>query len=732
MAATVFTISCGEDGADGKDGASCTVQQTSSGYDVLCGSEKVGELPNVAQGNAGPAGPAGPAGNDGVSCVLGNKQGSSYTILCGGQPRGTLDGCQVVSDDPNVILFDCGSTSVGVCNVTGGSQQAFNPEMSTCKDNSGTVSLVSQTGTCTVIPSSGTAVTYQKATQYCGYADKSAYDSKTVSALPLCGDGKPNDETTTEWKDEYCRASRTVDEANTEVTGTTKYITTFAVSQGVLCDGDTIYPEKVMGATSSYSWVGNYCGYNTATDLKRTMVTGICDDNKGPYEEAFNFGYCQRGADAKGTVKVSGAEAFCGNGRVAANRINEGSWKYEYCGYEKPTALVTGTGAAQVKKVTGLLLPTMTSSVAAIRRACAALSPNADSLDRRAVANGGNYATVAEMQAEFEYCQVDKDGNVKLAKPSENTCATNINLNELEWKGQWCGYTNQTANAPSLQTNTNSTCATLGLNSTKPADANDVEYCQVDKDGKAKAAKPSDNDCADNGVRINQDSWKAEYCGFKTATSTKKEVVQALQTQIPLPATGEQLKIKQACFDLAPNITQPEGATNAEKTENFEYCQVDPDGKVKLAKPSDNDCNGANVRLNEGKWNGEYCGYANANASTQKTKLTLAPSATVHKLCGALGLNSSKPNSALEVEYCQVPAQGADPVPSTEYCNNAAANKLNEGSWKNQYCVPATVDASGAVLTWKVQACQGGLVGNTTPVFTSGTTLATVQCHYPD
>ncbi|MCL2283638.1 MAG: hypothetical protein FWC26_10030, partial [Fibromonadales bacterium] len=80
MLAVIFTISCtGEDGVDGKDGASCVLEpNTTSGFDVVCGGLNVGELSN------------GKNGSD-MDCIFESKpQTDSLLIICNNELVGVL------------------------------------------------------------------------------------------------------------------------------------------------------------------------------------------------------------------------------------------------------------------------------------------------------------------------------------------------------------------------------------------------------------------------------------------------------------------------------------------------------------------------------------------------------------------------------------------------------------------------------------------------------------------
>ncbi|MCL2102196.1 MAG: hypothetical protein FWH22_10855, partial [Fibromonadales bacterium] len=55
LLAVAFTFSCsGDDGKNGKDGTSCTVEpktNAADGFDVICDGEKIGELTNGGKGD---------------------------------------------------------------------------------------------------------------------------------------------------------------------------------------------------------------------------------------------------------------------------------------------------------------------------------------------------------------------------------------------------------------------------------------------------------------------------------------------------------------------------------------------------------------------------------------------------------------------------------------------------------------------------------------------------------
>jgi hypothetical protein len=81
-----FTLSCSGD--DGTDGKSCIVleQAAGSGFDVICGDIKVGELKNGLNGTNGAN------GVDGTSCTVQAKEPATvgYDVVCGGITVGQL------------------------------------------------------------------------------------------------------------------------------------------------------------------------------------------------------------------------------------------------------------------------------------------------------------------------------------------------------------------------------------------------------------------------------------------------------------------------------------------------------------------------------------------------------------------------------------------------------------------------------------------------------------------
>ena len=125
----------GKDGADSKDGTFCTVEalDDGSGYDVLCGGEKVGNLSNGKdgakgdKGDKGSTGAKGDKGDDGENCTVKvNTEKNGYDLVCGDSivtvtngkdgksvtgPKG--ESCTGETLDNGNIQISCGGKAVG-------------------------------------------------------------------------------------------------------------------------------------------------------------------------------------------------------------------------------------------------------------------------------------------------------------------------------------------------------------------------------------------------------------------------------------------------------------------------------------------------------------------------------------------------------------------------------------------------------------------------------------------
>ena len=705
-AVTGFTISCSEDGASGADGASCTVSGTATGYDVLCGGVKVGELASGGVGNQGPAGPVGPNGKDGTGCVLGDRVGDSYQVICDGQVKGSFGGCKITDDDINYVrTIECGQTSVSMCGPT---RIIFNSEVEKCNvTSSGTYSA----GLIVLKCEDGEGADYTPKTQYCGYANKAAFESGTITARTgFCGGpggGKPNEEGIAEWKEEYCRVIKEV----SPETGDEVY--SFKVDVPTDCDSITtaqkfdpiaISSTIPTNAAAKTAYKGHYCGFIEPTDnsdvlpLEKSLQEGKCDDGFGPNEKAWQHGYCQvKDPSSVATTLVTDDDnAFCGDGRESINRVNETTYQYQYCGYTNFTDAQANKKTVQKSNITGLPAGTSSKVKKALDAKCASFAPNFDNTNPESItADTYEYCSVtANDKGEFD---VEITSRADITNSCEGATGSSADFNKGAWNKDYCTYGTQVqptkdGAADPKPTRGTMNCGFVKLNQTLASTKNEVEYCQVDSTGTYKAAKPSDNECV---KAMNEGSWKKQYCGFASATAKTASIITAGSNQ---------------CAYLSPNKTQPTAP------EEVEYCTADRNGVISLTTPSKNDCTSPTAKLNENKWLGQYCGYASVTA-TAKTVIGTFTDAKGGIACNLLQPNRELPIDALSLEYCQADIEGKLTLAKIgdAPCITKAPG-LNEGTWKGEYCVGQ----------FKV-SCAGGLIAN--PDYDG--TKATTPCVWP-
>jgi hypothetical protein len=657
--AMVFTISCsGEDGKNGKDGkGDCFIVENGDDFDIECSGRIVGTLSGAPgeDGTDGEPGEDGEDGQDGSNCIIGNKTNGSYPILCGPEGKetveGLLGGCMVAGEIGNEFSarLTCGTNEINICNGKILSPDKYCAINGTAQNIGDAVKLYAPCED---------GKTYNSNTHYCGFAKKG--DTKSTP-LPLCkgsgkdGDGykvddlynstsgkaekqsRPNYE---KWEDEYC--SFTSDSTAWAV----------AVSEEISSSnpcGNAKLNEN--------SWKGQYCGFASATATVKTVVSGLCDIGAtGPNQIMFAYGYCQvkwnaeTGKPEKKTEYVDSEEDFClkdADGKAirkeAASRINEGTWKKQYCGWKDEKA------------------KTQTVIVAA-NDTCATVGLNSGSLP--------------ETAADVEYCQWSySDATYIAASPSQNDCEAK--LNEDGPQKQYCGFASNTAAKATLIVAANDSCAALSINSGKPETAADLEFCQWDyASGKVQIAKPADNPCK---AKFNENEPKKEFCGYASATAASPTVIAAASD---------------SCAKLNPNAEKPESPAE------LEYCRWNYETKaLVLAKLSENPCG---AKLNENEAKKQYCGYASNTAATPTVI------AAANDSCALVGLNETKPETAADVEYCQVDANEiySKAKPGDTECGGAnGAGRLNQDEWKGQFCY--TGDS-------KVGVCAAGQIADET------------------
>jgi len=660
----VFTISCsGEDGKAGKAGNSCTIGKNSDDtFYVYC--DDGFEAPIGERGPTGGAGSTGSAGKDGTGCWLGEKDGGNIPVLCGpskeeGEVKGSIGSCVVLSPSDKEINIKCGSSEVGVC-IKAGVGQTFDPSQKYC-DAAGDIQDI---GTSLYDKCGLEEKKYNTTTHYCGYASQDDADVLNLSVLPVCGKATNDQPNVSDWNSEYCRWVGPKPEnakADTE-----------------LCPGDK---KKI----NENSWKGEYCGWGSSTATFKTLQTksqaclikGTESDPsgpkyKGPNEDTFARGYCE--GTAVGNLYYT--EQMCGTS--STNKPNEGKWKHQYCGYEKDNI---------TKKV--------------YDDAC-------DEPDSEGNPTGAN-----AVKFNKGYCKADRTGRSTYTDdandfcgcvPAENFngCAANTRMNEGTWKGEYCGKT--AASTPADQVYKGICDDDNGPNT----DVNASGYCMYNQE--TKQTFRSTYYCVVGGSKkpLNEGSWKGEYCGYSSASSTANDKVYA--------GVGSNAS-KGACEILS---TKTIGTATLKIPVGANYgglgaitCEYDTDKKLTKEATKATACTNVAVGAsatsnkvpNKDGWAAQYCGYVTKDATGTTLITVTGPGADE---CAKLAPKSgSKDNWNA---YCAVDSKGKMTI-SKEYCGSGtSASSMNEGSWKGQYCTSDNY----------LKVCNGGLVGD--PTLTAGST----------
>ncbi|MDR2594766.1 MAG: hypothetical protein LBC87_08360 [Fibromonadaceae bacterium] len=212
-------------------------------------------------------------------------------------------------------------------------------------------------------------------------------------------------------------------------------------------------------------WKGEYCGYADAKEDSYSVQTGICDDDKGPNEDGWKYGYCQGYKDEEtGLVKTRlvRSDVTCQDNK----QLNVNGWEEEYCGY--PSADISETtvqkGACDDGK-----------------------GPNSDSF-------GGGYCRASKPNEKG----VSLTGYVS----SGGYCGESGKPNDGEWKNEYCGQDE----SGELKVYAGACGDGKGPNS----DAFGAGYCAGVLDEKeTKYVAISEETC---DGKPNDGSWKGEWC----------------------------------------------------------------------------------------------------------------------------------------------------------------------------------------------------------------------------
>jgi len=661
--ALVFTISCadGADGKNGKDGKYCVVDQD---FNIVCDDVLQGKL----EGKPGADGRPGKNGKDGEGCWLGPKTAyGSYEIICGtsesdGQYKGTLDGCSSQSLSKYEIALTCGKTTVNIC-----SGQVFDVEVQSCNSLTGAIEdeATSYTDWCgrsrtefdkrthycgyaeadtTPVAAQGPPTTVY---EICG-----GVDNEWAAALDIANGGhQPNSVQGNGYVKEYCRYYGPNKAKTAGYEEPKDFCETFPINKDswkkqycgyksstatkkTLIEGacdysgrsrDTDYNEEYSGTSIYYPISDKYTGSDRVrgaftVGTGTSAVTYTVDANGysldpqnnyivniggwiGPNQKAFGQGYCEVTPTNKKTGKTTYSENLCGTG--SANKINNGKWNNEYCGFKDQNSDVwdriykplcdddQGPNRIKLKKTNGQ-----------------------DSILRR------------------DYCAYTPDGTTELRA----YCGNSGTPNKSKWNRDYCGVdkTDPIHKPPMVHTN--------GLCDDGPYGSGgyDVEWrtIYIGKSGDFNYATFSQPEYA-NGPY----SFKAfdEYLGAVATANGNVTFVPtpnypeytypgSFSTTQPTLGDGttpvdvdNQYYYRVEQGTPGSGVFLPSGTVTANKTNNFGYfkgyCKGLPNGKTILAHSLDT-CfiASGNKRPNNGAWKKEYCGYKATGAATTPTK----------------------------------------------------------------------------------------------------------------
>jgi len=729
IAATIFTISCsGEDGPAGAAGTTCTVQPAADGtFNIVCGGSTLGTLNGGAPGVPGANGPAGPMGD---ACYLGDQAADgTYPVFCGNSQAGVLNGCSgwVNPSAEKDAIITCASTTFGICGTS-----TYSPSDYYCKVDTSSPTTYAVTPLNDVcVNGTGTSATQTKFNplkQFCGFASRADFTAKRLSVLDLCGGDTINsavldassdvrqwvyakaDGTTASYDStKYCMVTVDQDEfADSAAIGKLALKTVRATMRD--CDGTLIKPNEG-------SWKREYCGFagTSSTDLKRKLVNNACADGYGPDSIAFGKEYCRMESKTSKFTTIS--NEFCNEGTSVdfvekpmnqvdkATLLSPSDFKGEYCGYNSED---------DFKAQKQSLLTGVCDSDG---------GPNDASWDNGyCQATSQTDPTTKKVGGAGAYCITNAVNTFKTAGPESR-------LNENTWKGEYCGYATKAdfdANPKIVTRFESGICDdAVGPNSTTWENG----YCQADKTGATKKVGGTSAYCglanlaetSDATGRINENTWKSQYCGYATKAD--------------FDATPKVLSV-------LPGICDDGNGPNASTWENG-YCQANKAGAtVKvgagvsdklsaycLADITDADYSvaPATARINENTWKSEYCGFS--------SKVNFEADVKVYSKLTGICDDGTAPNQATSSytawanEYCQVKEENKRVGGTTSvggasaYCiasddidfTTATADlRLNEGSWKGQYCFGDKV----------IGVCTGG----STPISSSTLSTASPKC----
>jgi hypothetical protein len=262
-----------------------------------------------------------------------------------------------------------------------------------------------------------------------------------------------------------------------------------------------------------------------------------------------------------------------------------------------------------------------------------------------------NLCSQKVFDASKEICS--NEGVIEGADVEPSICSDDAGLYEAKYdsRTQYCGY----ASAADFKILKPSVLKLCGKDGKPNEDSWENEYCKY-KD--PKTAEVSNDTCG--RAKLNENSWKGEYCGYASATATTKSV------------------IKGVCGDYGTGPNEDafgKGYCMANRKDETKYVEV----TCGTGKP------------NDGKWKGEYCGFATASNTTLKMYAGACDDDDADNL-------PTGPNYLGFGEgYCLANRDGDTKYTEDSFCDSdAKTGKPNEYSWKGEYCGFATAAAEEA------------------------------------
>jgi hypothetical protein len=543
--------------------------------------------------------------------------------------------------------------------------------------------------------------------EYCGFASATAVNRTVVSNA--CGDGGfPDDDG---WGRKYCQMKLKTD----------KLTTTVGLEDGDFCftgEGKEKTPinkaDKYTRLNVTDDWKDEYCGYASALDDSLEIAsirTGNCDtsddENLGPnnINTGWNNDYCQgtsttvnnKLVDAKTTKRVGGSTAYCINSdddeayktAQSSARLNEGTWLRQYCGFA--SAAADGDEIKTRSRLVGICDDGEAPNKDSWEAGYCQVQPK-DSL------TGHTTKVAFAVNADSIYCGV---ADIADASPNSGT------INKDKWQDQYCAYASRT-DAYKVLTSGPASARVYTWAPVKSVQAK--KFCDKGADGSTATTGQEDyfkrapNSVYATRVPGNDTliSWGNQFCQGQSDGTTK------LVSPGDSSGTGKVL--------AALGIICPSDTSSADADGDWSKLYPLTDAYIPIttsAKISKRYSATSNF-INEGSWKGEYCGYnsaADTAANSAKGKFTVIKG----KMCG----DNSGPNAVRAAvtnqpkwlnEYCQATSSddpstvrvatgkldGANWVKNSNdiYCgpdndtfrNAPATNRLNEGSWKGEYC----------------------------------------------